>query len=220
MKNKLFYVFFILIIFLVSCKNQSENKLSFSEENTIKKSVLEKENDITWSKELDANRLKESISAKKLSDDVINSIDIMKILPDFQKDIYPEFENFGKLDSSSLTVILKEKITNICTEIAEGKEDKIKSSFNSNYIFNFVFFINDLKKEWEKNFGIDFPENEVLFNKWIIGEPFFGEKILQVPVRFYCNNGTVDVTLYMNIENAYSIYQITINRWEKYDGKK
>ena len=49
----------------------------------------------------------------------------------------------------------------------------------------------------------------------MIGQPFTGNDIMQIPVRFYCNYGTIDVTIYMNPNGNNEFYQITIDRWEK-----
>lgn len=224
MKTKLFILF--LIIFLVSCKNNSENKIIISEEDTIKRMVLNKESSVTWSKELEPDKLSQPIKIKNLpiSKEVEYNIDILKVLNNYQNPIYPEFENFGSLDSSNLSLSLKEKINNFCEKLSKGSFQEIKVAFHSDYIFNYVFFTNDFKKYCKENLKIDNPEelqeNETIFTKWIIGEPFIGKEILQLPVRFYCNEGTLDITLYMNIQKEYLIYQITIDRWEKYDGKK
>ena len=58
-------------------------------------------------------------------------------------------------------------------------------------------------------------EKEGIFSKWIFGQPFTGNDIMQIPVRFYCNYGTIDVTIYMNPNGNNEFYQITIDRWGK-----
>ena len=58
-------------------------------------------------------------------------------------------------------------------------------------------------------------QKEKLFSKWIIGEPFFSEEIVQIPVRLYCKYGTIDVTLYLNRQNSNAVNLITIDRWKK-----
>ncbi len=52
-----------------------------------------------------------------------------------------------------------------------------------------------------------------LFTDWIIGQPFIGPDITSLPLRFYCQEGTIDVTLYISNKNKNPIYQITIDRW-------
>ena len=55
----------------------------------------------------------------------------------------------------------------------------------------------------------------MLFSKWIIGEPFSSEEIIQIPVRLYCKYGTIDVTLYLNRQKSNAVNLITIDRWKK-----
>ena len=74
---------------------------------------------------------------------------------------------------------------------------------------------NETKIEDEKEEIPEVFEEVNIFDKWIIGQPFIGPEIVQVPVRFYCKQGTVDVTLYINQIKQNSIYQITIDRWIK-----
>jgi len=220
MKKVSIFLSIIFIILFLSCKNNTESKLSFTEENTIKNTVKEKEQSITWSKELEGDRLSEKVSSSnnKVSSEVIYNIDVVNILSDFQSPIYPEFENFGKLDTTSLSGAAKEKIISFCNGLADLNKQQLQSSFNSKYIFNYVFFLEELKNNWKNNFNEDFPEelkeDEKLFSKWIIGEPFNGEEIIQIPVRFYCKQGTLDVTLYLNIKQQYSIYQAAISGWK------
>lgn len=302
-KNYLFLLSLSLILF--SCKNTTENKLAYSDVDTIKELVINKENNTAWTKELEASRLSENIATKEnISNEVTFNPDILKIFSDYQNPVYPEFEDFGKLDTSQLDdnskKIINEFAENLSKDIYYGGE----KYFNSNYIFNYIFFSEEFVSNWKNSFDKDFPytkkeisqyttlineknnlltekeslENEnnpkeeeselseseellidntiegiegsdslveedkrkervkrieeidkkvtkidkklskytinKLFSKWIIGEPFYGEKILQIPLRFYCNEGTVDVTLYLNKENN-KIYQITIDRWVK-----
>ena len=58
-------------------------------------------------------------------------------------------------------------------------------------------------------------QKEMLFSKWIIGEPFFSDEIIQIPLRLYCKYGTIDVTLYLNRQKSNAVNLITIDRWKK-----
>lgn len=219
--GKYFYLLISILIFFifVACKNNTDSKLSYSEENTIKQSIKEKESNITWSIELESNRLLDRVNLKNnnLSDDVEFNMEVMKVLPGFQESIYPEFDKFGSLNTSKLKFSVKEKINDFCKTLSDGKINSLDSYFASNYIFNYVFFKKDLLDLLKDNFNFVFSEEEsvIIFDKWILGEPFMGEKLLQIPVRFYCNQGFIDVTLYLNSELQNSIYQITLDRWEK-----
>ena len=75
--------------------------------------------------------------------------------------------------------------------------------------------MTDLEADWSKNFGKKLPEEGQLFTKWIYGEPFNGADIIQIPVRFYADCGTIDVTVFLNSTGNNEFYQITIDRWKK-----
>ena len=102
--------------------------------------------------------------------------------------------------------------------------------FYEPYKFNYLFFRNDFIEGWKNYFKKDFPYtledtkqtddegNPVkisLFSKYILGQPFIGAEIISLPVRFYCQEGKIDVTLYISNDNKSLIYQITIDRWVK-----
>jgi hypothetical protein len=61
-----------------------------------------------------------------------------------------------------------------------------------------------------------------LFASYIIGEPFIGDTVFQIPVRFITQkNDTVDVWLFLDDESgSWKIDQIQIRKWEITDGKQ
>ena len=222
-----------LIIFsslLFSCKNTSETKLVYTESDTIKKSVKEKSQEITWTQELEAERLSQKItrSAMELGPDVPYTKEIFKITKN-QSPVYPDLADFGSLDTRNLRPSVKEKLNNFCTSLASVNHSGEDTHFSRKYLFNYVFFINDLETGWKNNFDKEYPkeksENEKseeeksegtnIFTKWTFGEPFIGSEIMQIPVRFYATCGIIDVTVYLNSNGNNEIYQITIDRWKK-----
>ena len=78
-----------------------------------------------------------------------------------------------------------------------------------------MFFINDFEEGWKKNFSKNIPAPEKRFKKWIYGEPFNGAEIIQIPVRFFSDYGTIDMTVFLNANGNNEFYQITIDRWQK-----
>ena len=150
-----------------------------------------------------------------------------QITSDYQKPVYPELDDFGSLDTSSIKPQIKEKLNSFCTKLSEASILETVSFFNNKYLFGYVFFRKDFEDGWKKNFKNDFPakksktENEeaenknTIFDKWIFGQPFNGVDVIQIPVRFYCKYGTIDVTIYMNPNGNNEFYQITIDRWER-----
>ena len=226
----LIFLNILAAVSIISCKNTSETKLAYTESDTIKKSVKEKEHGITWTQELEAERLSEPISrsSMELGFDVLYSKDLFKISKQKQKAVYPELSDFGSLDTRNLRPSVKEKLNNFCTSLSSENHSGADAFFSRKYIFNYVFFVNDLEKGWKTNFGTDYPKNTAVeqteqtnsdefttFIKWTFGEPFVGSEIIQIPVRFYATCGIIDVTVFLNSNGNNEIYQITIDRWKK-----
>lgn len=229
-----------LIIFstlIYSCKNTSETKLVYTESDTIKKSVKEKEQGITWTQELESNRLTEKItrSSMKLGSDVAYTKELFKISNTNKAPVYPELSDFGSLDTRNLRNSVRDKLNNFCTSFSSENHSGAESFFSRKYLFNYVFFVNEVESNWKTNFGKEYPnekkeddtsskskenkdeqsESSALFTKWTFGEPFIGSEIMQIPVRFYATCGIIDVTVYLNSSGNNEIYQITIDRWKK-----
>ena len=230
MKKSLCYKFLIFSLFifstaLISCKNTSETKLVYTESDTIKKSVKEKEKDITWTQEIEPKRLTEKItrSSMKLGSDVAYTKDLFKISNTNKAPVYPELSDFGSLDTRNLKSSVKDKLNNFCKSLSSNNHSGADSYFSRKYIFNYVFFVNELESEWKNNFGKEYPremkeeksEESGIFTKWTFGEPFIGSEIMQIPVRFYATCGIIDITVYLNSSGNNEIYQITIDRWKK-----
>lgn len=219
-----------MISISLSCKNNTEPKLVYTENDTIKKSVKAREQGITWTQELEKERLTEKITraSKELGAEVPYNKELFKISKDNQSPVYPEFNDFGSLDTRNLRPSLKEKMNNFCKSLSSEKHSGADAFFSRKYIFNYVFFIKDLEEGWKNNFDTDYPEikedkskkkegeaEQGLFTKWTFGEPFIGSEIIQIPVRFYATCGTIDMTVFLNSSGNNEIYQITINRWKK-----
>ena len=230
MKKSLCYKFLIFSLFifstaLISCKNTSETKLVYTESDTIKKSVKEKEKDITWTQEIEPKRLTEKItrSSMKLGSDVAYTKDLFKISNTNKAPVYPELSDFGSLDTRNLKSSVKDKLNNFCKSLSSNNHSGADSYFSRKYIFNYVFFVNELEKKKKNNFGKEYPremkeeksEESGIFTKWTFGEPFIGSEIMQIPVRFYATCGIIDITVYLNSSGNNEIYQITIDRWKK-----
>ena len=215
---------FSLLFFLClnSCSNSQESKLIYTESNTIKQSVKAKEQEITWTNEIEGERLTKTINrgAMNLGSEVQYTKELYKINQNNNKTVYPSLESFGSLDTRDLRLSAKEKINNFCTALASEKQSGADAFFSKKYIFNYVFFINDLEAGWKKNFNTDISNETYPFTKWIYGEPFNGADIMQIPVRFYADCGTIDMTVFLNSSGNNEFYQITIDRWQKHDGAR
>ena len=265
MKKKYFFpvIFYISLLFcFISCKVASKTELSYTNVETIKEEIVEMDKTLTWNKEIEPQRLVLNNDWFKdtVNQQIEKNIELLKIV-NTNVNVYPEFENFGSLNDSLVDVNLYNTIENIFVSISNNIYNGPETFFDSNYLYNYVFFREDLKEGWKKNFNTDFPhifdykdsdheikkntdfnvptseekntkddfenkqsiqseekkiiQKEKLFSKWIIGEPFSSEEIIQIPVRLYCKYGTIDVTLYLNKQKSNAVSLITIDRWNK-----
>lgn len=265
MKKKYFFpiIFFISLLFcFISCKVASKTELSYTNVETIKEEIAEIDKTLTWNKEIEPQRLVLNNDWFKdtVNQQIEKNIELLKIV-NTNVNVYPEFENFGSLNDSLVDVNLYNTIENIFVSISNNIYNGPETFFDSKYLYNYVFFREDLKEGWKKNFNNDFPhifdykdsdgeikkntdfnvptseenntkddcenkqsiqseeqkiiQKEKLFSKWIIGEPFSSEEIIQIPVRLYCKYGTIDVTLYLNKQKSNAVSLITIDRWNK-----
>lgn len=235
---------FIILIsaLLIGCSNQAESKLTYTNTETVKDVVKERELDIRWTKEIEGSRLNENISSSNLMAANVDFLpSTIKIIKNYNEPVYPSIESFGNLDVSNLSEQLETDISDFCKALADNIYAGPEKYFKENYIFNLVFFKKDLMEKWPVFFEEDFPvkpddfkkeqddsnkeqetvDPDPIFTKWYLGQPFIGETITEVPVRFFSKNGKIDVTIFISTQGGNnSIYQVTINRWEKSDGRE
>ena len=259
-----FLYFFVSLLFcFTSCKVASKTELSYTNVETIKNEIAEIDKTLSWNKEIEPQRLVSNADwfNESITFQIEKNVELLKII-NSNSSVYPEFEDFGSLNDSLVNADLYKKIEQIFVSVSNNIYNGPETYFDSNYLYNYVFFREDLKEGWKKNFHKDFPhivdykdsedskkentgkatqsseennsvenkseeqtkqpeekktviQKEKLFSKWIIGEPFFSEEIVQIPVRLYCKYGTIDVTLYLNRQNSNAVNLITIDRWKK-----
>ncbi len=217
--NSTFLLLFtsVILIGFNSCKNSNDTKLVYIESETIKQSVKEKEQGITWTQEIEKDRLTQKIKRNGIeaSPEVPFNKDLYKITKNIQNPVYPSYYDFGSLDITNLKPEIKEKLNAFCKAFSSEAHKNASSYFHKKYLFNYIFFENDIDTCWQKNFNVKLPENSEYFNKWIFGEPFYGDDIIQIPVRFYADCGTIDVMVFLSSGGNNEFYQITIDRWKK-----
>ncbi len=225
----------IISLAFFSCSNSKD--LTDVSENlyTIKNIVTHIEDETVWATELEQSRLSKPVaeSAAYIPEGHSLTTDSARLSSALRPSVYPSFSDFGSLDVSSVEYKYLEGAEKLCSNISLWKEELLFNIFPASFRFNFIFFAEELKAGWKNNFSADFPEAEIvvtgegdgkieesvihLFDRWIFGEPAILENLIQFPVRFYCNLGYVDVTLYMSPERENSLYNIKIERWVKHE---
>lgn len=236
--NRMIFAFLIsVMIFFSSCSQNQSSDIVYLNEDTLKTFTEEKENSVQWTRELESARLLRDISKHQAVSDSVKLSPLVMCVTDiqyFEKDIYPFLPGFGSLDISSVSNELRSFLDDFCKSVSLWLFDE--SKVEPYAVFSFALFKFDLETKWKLEFGSEFPlensngektdssettsetkENSSetqVFSNWIYGEPFFDEDNIQIPVRFYCEKGSVDVVLYSSKEN-FKISQIQIQKWNK-----
>ena len=152
MKKKYFFpvIFYISLLFcFISCKVASKTELSYTNVETIKEEIAEIDKTLTWNKEIEPQRLVLNNDWFKdtVNQQIEKNIELLKIV-NTNVNVYPEFENFGSLNDSLVDVNLYNTIENIFVSISNNIYNGPETFFDSQYLYNYVFFREDLKEGW------------------------------------------------------------------------
>ena len=203
MKKYIWLLPCIVLFGLISCSNPQVILLT-SQDDTLRNEVQEKSDSTLWTNEIEPERLSSKINSSiQTSEKSYNTPQLFSTIKDLQPVVYPEIKGLESLDCSSMNTSLLSTMNKFCQELCKGT-DKLEGYFFEDYLFNYVFFKNDL------NQIISEPE-ENLFDRYLICRAFENENIAQVPVRFYKNKGHIDLSVFLTYHNGYKITQIDID---------
>lgn len=217
MKIRVIGLTLLSVLFFASCSNDAEETINAADLDTIKRVVSKIEDETVWSVELEKDRLSQNITsnAELFAPGINLTKDNSRILKMYTPAVYPSFSDFGSLDVSKTEYKFITSAEEICSYISSNDQENLFTCFSSNYRFNYVFFVQELKRDWKANMETEFSQSDALFERFILGEAFCTENLVQIPARFYCNKGFLDVTLYMSSVQEKSVYNIKIVRWGK-----
>lgn len=214
MKFIKFIVISIFSILIFACSNNTPSKIISADENNLRDAINNKEKSVKWTSSLDEDRLSENIAKyEEISGNVILSTDLMMVINKNTEKVYPYLENFENLNDSELQLPWINKVKLIIDALNTDVYSCPEEIFENKFIFNYVFFVNDLKDKWKENFGIEF-NNDNSISKYLYGEPCVCEDIVQIPVKLFTEKGSVNIIIYLKNEQDYLINQIEINGWE------
>ena len=122
----------IILFSTIACKNTSETKLVFSDNDTIKQSVKDREQGITWTQELEKDRLSQTITRNsiELGLEVPYTKEVFKINKSNQSPVYPEYSDFGSLDTRNIRPSIKEKMNNFCSSLSSENHNGADAFFS------------------------------------------------------------------------------------------
>lgn len=204
---------FIFVVFLASCSNPQGSVLT-SQDKTLRNAVMEKNSKTVWTKEVEPDRLKAKINSPvQVQNKEYISPQMFSSIKQLQPAVYPEIKDFASLDVSGMNKSILQTVTELCDSLCKGTEN-LGNFFDSEYFYNCVFFTKDLNDLLQPD-----EKSEKLFDRYLVCKGFEGEEIIQVPVRFYKDKETLDLSVYLTYHGGYKVIQIEILGWGKQYGE-
>ncbi|MBR5097526.1 MAG: hypothetical protein IK094_10525, partial [Treponema sp.] len=168
---------------LFSCGRKKEKVLE--EYTPLSKSAEELSVNAQWAYEIEGDRLSKKIDSfeavsKMLPLSPLTMAALEGGLP--MRGVYPDLNGFENLDTSGLQGELLETVKSFCKAFvefsssvpAEGEEKnsaELDALFSSKTLFSLSLFIADSQEAGP-------------FESFVVGRPFVGEDLIEVPVRF------------------------------------
>jgi len=227
-------LFTVIVLGITGCS--SKDKKSDSDSNLTLRAQSEKRfKEIEWTDPIEKDRLTQNISTTQTIADTIKLTPVIFLCSNYAKTIepvYPNLDGFGNLDISDLPDEIKLSVTSFSENLCTGSANDELMMAGS--VYELALFESDLKNEWknvfleefpsppeEKSAGDKSPESgeeekpKYVFDSYIIGNGFEQNSLYELPVRFKCTRGFVDVMLYYYRERVdWKINQIKILRME------
>jgi hypothetical protein len=215
-------VVFSLLFTAVSCANSHTVILSDNAGETLRSQSDRKNKEILWTRELESMRLVQDITHEDSVDKAVKLTPQTVVVSAAQaQPVYPFIDGFGSLDTSLITRDVRNVLDTFCKNVSTGLS--ADPCMADGCLYSYVLFADDLKNGWKSSFGEDIPEgseNSPLFTKMIYGAPFIDDADYEIPVRFECSKGYVDILLYFEKTGSeYKINQIEIQKWGKANGQ-
>lgn len=212
MKYRFFLFLFICFIPLFSCSKKNKDIVIINEEDTLKKIIQNKENEVFWTETIDAEILSTELSYTDVLENFNNlNINLVNTISNSFQDCFPFINGIGSLDHSENTEEIYIFISKICNIILKNPENGLDDYFDTDFLFNKTFFIKDLKDIWKNKFNSSYSTKK-LFDKYYIGEIQEGFDLTEAKIRFYKENNYIDITLFISQnERKLNLKQIEIN---------
>ena len=209
----------VAVFFAASC---SDNQAVIASDpgETLRAKTAAKEADALWTREIEKERLVQTIAESgAVSSSIKLSPEAMIASLSLSEAAYPYIQGFASLDTSLMSSELQSALESFVTTLF--RNESADASFAPENLFSYVFFLSDLKSGWKAHFGTDFPDAQTpLFTSSLYGSPFIEEAGAEVPVRFRSSGGFIDALLYFEKdEEVYTINNIEIRKWERADEK-
>ena len=172
--KKIFYLITVISFFFISCE-ASYLRLDKSSD-TLKSLSNQIEENSDWTDEIE----KDILSAPKVNNSLNSRSRITTESLIFSKTelnidpVYPSLSKIGLLNQSNLTEEQLNKIKSTCDSFIS--KDNIAANFDVNNLYVYKIFEYKLNKKINEMFEL---------KKYIIGEAFVSEDVIQIPVKFF-----------------------------------
>ena len=211
-----------LLLTAVSCANSHTVILSDNAGETLRSQSDKKNREILWTRELESMRLVQDITHTDSVDKAVKLTPKSIVVSSVQaRPVYPFIDGFGSLDTSLITQDIRNVLDTFCRNVSTGLNADMCMA--DGCLYSYVLFTDDLKSGWKSSFEEDIPEvseNVPLFTRMIYGAPFIDAADYEIPVRFECSEGYIDILLYFEKKGSdYKINQIEIQKWGKGNGQ-
>ena len=227
-------LFTVIVLGITGCS--SKDKKSDSDSDLTLRAQSEKRfKEIEWTDPIEKDRLTQNISTTQTIANTIKLTPVIFLCSNYAKTIepvYPNLDGFGNLDISDLPDEIKLSVTSFSENLCMGSANDELMMAGS--VYELALFESDLKNEWKNVFLEEFPsppeeksadekssesaeeeKPKYVFDSYIIGNGFEQNSLYELPVRFKCTKGFVDVMLYYYRESVnWKINQIKILRME------
>ncbi|MBQ9630406.1 MAG: hypothetical protein IJR49_02335 [Treponema sp.] len=194
--------FFITLVFALiflnifaSCSD-GRNSILVREEETLRSISNNRESGVLWTKEIENSSLTKDISRYE---NIINAASVSSesvVALSNEEAIFPEIERLGTLDTRNIPDEIFLELTSFIKKIS-NTEDAI-SFIKEENIYTYIFFLHDLKSQWEENFKQAYPAAKKIFTSYEIARPFVLDAVYEIPVRLYCNEGFIDIHIFFD----------------------
>lgn len=186
-----------------------------TDEITLKELSNKKENEFSWTRELESVRLIVDVSKNPIVDKSIKLTPKNYVVATTEKKakIYPYLEGFGNLDTTEINSDLMNNLKSFCNSVCSWNLSLEQIASENSFFM--ILFKNDVESNWKNYFKVEFevPTQGNLFDSFLIGTPFLEDSVIDFPVRFFCSFGYVDIRVSYLSENLSKINQLKILRW-------
>ncbi|AEE16600.1 hypothetical protein [Treponema brennaborense] len=202
--DRFFFWYAALCFCIVSCSNPQNGAFAgIDDGETVKSSVTEAASAVRWTPELEARNSAEikAAAGTGFKMPALSSVESALLRPSGVP-VYPAVAGFGSLDTSSVPAELREMLVSFCSGVRSYRNETASAEplyayMGAGRAYLLTVFLYDVSRV-------------PLLTRYVLGKPFDVDSFRQIPVRFYADNGYIDLHAYVaQSDSRWYIDQIT-----------